>query len=75
MSSRLTLAQHDVVIALTLPSPIRQSIATGIVGARRALRTHGGEAVESAGGNWPVELDPAHKLAVAGHRTPGLRPR
>lgn len=58
-SSRLTPAQRDVLVALTLPSPNREAIVADIVQARRALRTHGRAAVESACGNWPVELDEA----------------
>lgn len=58
-SSRLTPAQRDVLMALTLPSPNRDSIVADIVQARRALRTHGRAAVERAGGNWPVDLDEA----------------
>jgi hypothetical protein len=58
-SSRLTPAQRDVLVALTLPSPNRESIVADIVQARRALRTHGRAAVERAGGSWPVDLDEA----------------
>jgi hypothetical protein len=56
-SSRLTPAQRDVLAAVPLPSPDRESTVAAIVDARRALRTHGRAAVEAAGGTWPVDLD------------------
>ena len=58
-SSRLTPEQRDVLMALTLPSAHRESVVADIQQARRALRTHGRAAVETAGGTWPVDLDEA----------------
>jgi hypothetical protein len=58
-SSRLTAEQRDVLAAVPLPSPDRESVVGCIVLARRALRTHGRAAIEAAGGIWPVEVDEA----------------
>ena len=58
-SSRLTPEQREVLAALPLPAPDRQSVVAAIVEARRALRTHGRAAVEASGGTWPADLDEA----------------
>jgi len=58
-SSRLTAEQREVLAAVPLPSPDRESVVECIVLARTALRTHGRAAVVAAGGTWPVDLDEA----------------
>jgi hypothetical protein len=58
-SSRLTPAQRDLLAALPVPTADRASVIDAMLGARRAFRTEGRAALESAGGTWPTEADDA----------------
>lgn len=58
-SSRLTQAQRELLAALPVPTADRESVVDAMLGTRRAFRTHGRAALESAGGTWPIEADDA----------------
>jgi predicted nucleotidyltransferase len=58
-SSRLTTGQRELLRSLPAPAADRDSVVAAMTAVRRAIRTEGRAALESAGGTWPVDVDDA----------------
>lgn len=56
-STRLTLGQRQILTALPVPSPERDSIIAAHRAVVHAMRTAGRAAVTACGCQWPAELD------------------
>jgi Nucleotidyltransferase domain len=58
-SSRLTTDQRDVLTRLPAPTATRKSVVAAMVAVRDTLHTRGRDALETAGGTWPSDVDAA----------------
>ncbi len=56
-SARLTAAQREILTALPVARPERDSIVAALRAVIAAMRTAGRAAVTACGGSWPSELD------------------
>lgn len=56
-SDKLSPQQREVLASLSPPRAAREEVLAAMQEVRAAISTHGRNALESAGGTWPTELD------------------